>query len=68
MSGRTRGDIDQDEPLRGDADGERAFAKCKVLRREGAASRAESGDLITSWERWTIHRVVGFDYIAMIGV
>ena len=68
MSGWVGGELDYDEPLRGDADGELAVAKCKFLRREGFSCRAKLGDLLASWEWGAAHRIKGFDHVAVIGI
>ncbi len=68
MSGRAGRELNQDESLRGNGDGEGAVCKGKVLRRRRSACCAELGDLIASWERWAAHRVICFDHVSVIGI
>lgn len=68
MSGRTAGELDEDESLRGNADNECAVPECEVLRRRRSARFAELGDLIASWEGGTSHCIVCFDDVSMVGV
>ena len=68
MRGFASGELDQDESLRRNGDGECAIRKCKVLWRERPARCAQLGDLIAGWEGGTAHRIKGFDDTSVIGV
>lgn len=68
MSGTVAGNFDKYKALRGNGDAQATIVERNVLGRRRFPRSSKLRDLITRRELGTTHCVVGFDYIAMVGV
>ena len=68
MSGCAGGQLDQDESLRRNGDGECAIRKCKVLWRKRSAGCTQLRNLAAGWEGRTAHGIKRLDDVSVICV
>ena len=68
MSGTVAGNLDKYQALRGNGDAQAAIVERDVLRRRWSPRDSKLRDLITRRKFGTTHCIVGFDYVAMVGV